>query len=804
MAFARSQSFFDFLCEGDETRLPEGAEVPRCILEQFPVTVRDRSLIQVPGPRLNRNICDRIIRSRNCDRLSNCPHIHPDFIAERWVVPDLLCHKWFQGTCGFGDRCWNQHGETFDKAVALAIQTQQGLRREMAPFLYDPGAAGGSIRQVDREEARRYIKATIMQFRMSTIRKWHFGTSWTTYYEYASFAPSDLARRVWEEAELHLDQQAIHYPAEDDFPSEYKVSDTTPETDHDISGKTFLRWAQHGDGVRRLFGSSFRCSRVLFPPRRCGGPRSSDTDDSTVDENNPEPAHTVNSQRVLDDDDLWNAAEDEVREVVNQDIPASARPASTPTNVVSVKAMPKQPKQPPIMLNLDPPGNQSFTVTVSPEVFRSPDFPHRVTMAPPMTSPVTTAIPPTISSRPPSESSPHTLVLREPFNIDGFRLARPADQFRNKGPTALDDVRREPPASETPQFGFITSRRFTGFPVMSMSLPQLVRLGASNVSMLPPGNHPYVLNSPTIRSTLTPFGLFVDFPVYHNSERTLEERVLFLGVPNNFYDPQTTLIYSMVWHTITASLSELHHTSVEARFDRLRGWCLFSVDVHRVSVNYSYINWISTFMRLIGDAIIDCAWAMLPPNMRTYFAGHPDMAPYFTAELPNFVLRTFPALPQVHIIMAPRRASELKHDKIEQYPDTQPMEEDDPIEPTTAPSQSSDAVLPAARALAEMTRGVEPDSVEGRLMKQRCRLYDEQTAQVAVEVLAFRRAQEQMGLARLRTQFSNADSNQLFVVRSKLLYLSPEIEPGTPSLAGFKAERSLYQTKSSEWQVAQA
>ena len=113
--------------------------------------------------------------------------------------------------------------------------------------------------------------------------------------------------------------------------------------------------------------------------------------------------------------------------------------------------------------------------------------------------------------------------------------------------------------------------------------------------------------------------------------------------------------------------------------------------------------------------------------------------------------------------MAPRRASELKHDKIEQYPDTQPMEEDDPIEPATTPSQSSDAVLPAARALAEMT-GVEPDSVEGRLVKQRRRLYDEQTAQVAVEVLAFRRAQEQMGLARLRTHFSNADSDQLFEI----------------------------------------
>ena len=253
------------------------------------------------------------------------------------------------------------------------------------------------------------------------------------------------------------------------------------------------------------------------------------------------------------------------------------------------------------------------------------------------------------------------MVLREPFTIDGFRLAWPADQFRtNKGPTALDEVRREPPVSEIPQFGFITCRRFNGFPVLSMSLPPLTRLGADNVSMLPPGNHPYaafapdapweisydgvlyldqVLNSPTIRSTLTPFGLFVDFPVYHNSQRTLEERVLLLGVPNNFHDPQTTLIYSMVWHTITASLSELHHTSVEARFDRLRGWCLFSLDVYRVSVNYSYINWISVFMRMISDAIIDCAWAMLPPNMRTYFASHPDMAPYCTAEPPNYVLR---------------------------------------------------------------------------------------------------------------------------------------------------------------------
>ncbi|OLP93917.1 hypothetical protein AK812_SmicGene24116 [Symbiodinium microadriaticum] len=63
-----------------------------------------------------------------------------------------------------------------------------------------------------------------------------------------------------------------------------------------------------------------------------------------------------------------------------------------------------------------------------------------------------------------------------------------------------------------------------------------------------------------------------------------------------------------------------------------------------------------------------------------------------------------------------------------------------------------------------MTRGAEPSSIEGRLAKQRRRLYDEQTAQVAVEVLAFRRTQEQMGLARLRLQYSNADSDQLFEI----------------------------------------
>ena len=297
----------------------------------------------------------------------------------------------------------------------------------MPPFLYDPGAAGGSIRQVDREEARRYIKATLIQFRMSTIKKWHFGTGWTTYYEYASFSKSDLARRVWEEDQARRalrdrspkgrGRGSSPRRAESRQPSRpsYTWTDrrsTTPprtsfpparsptppqdrawrpppkpffdgpsmETESNTSSAprfgTAASSSRQGD-----VGERGRATPTTAPSHRAPSPSQRWLDQSQpspmiveVDENNPEPANTVTSRRVLEDDDLWNAAEDEVLadraarkthteevfdpwhdsdEVVNQDIPASSRPASSPTSVIPVKAMPKQPKQPPIMLNLD-------------------------------------------------------------------------------------------------------------------------------------------------------------------------------------------------------------------------------------------------------------------------------------------------------------------------------------------------------------------------------------------------------------------------------------------------------------------
>ena len=164
-------------------------------------------------------------------------------------------------------------------------------------------------------------------------------------------------------------------------------------------------------------------------------------------------------------------------------------------------------------------------------------------------------------------------------------------------------------------------------------------------------------------------------------------------------------------------------------------------------------------MVFLGSACFVAAGGLLSPWRLCGF----DSARVFTAFLHRRVLASPLSFPP-NFIMAPRRAPELGHDKIEQHTATQPIGENDPIEQFTETSQSSGAVLPAARALEELTGGVDPSSIEGRLAKQRRRMYDEETAQVAVEVLAFRRAQEQMGLARLRQQFSRAENEQLFEI----------------------------------------
>ena len=76
------------------------------MLEIYPDKVLSEAVVPLRG--IKRSVCPRLFESKNCNT-SNCSYLHPDFLNEHWVVPDIICHKWFQGCCDRGDRCWNQH-----------------------------------------------------------------------------------------------------------------------------------------------------------------------------------------------------------------------------------------------------------------------------------------------------------------------------------------------------------------------------------------------------------------------------------------------------------------------------------------------------------------------------------------------------------------------------------------------------------------------------------------------------------------------------------------------------------------------
>ena len=123
----------------------------------------DRSVPDSSSPRL-------VIRAiaRTCTPISST-------INEHWVVPDIICHKWFQGCCDRGDRCWNQHGFTFDAALRQALRVQNQLRGDEPPYSYSS------------------------HFRHTQIRKWSFGTNFTRYNDYEAWNVSPEATELREE-----------------------------------------------------------------------------------------------------------------------------------------------------------------------------------------------------------------------------------------------------------------------------------------------------------------------------------------------------------------------------------------------------------------------------------------------------------------------------------------------------------------------------------------------------------------------------------------------------------------------------
>ena len=114
------------------------------MLEVYPEKVQSEA--RLPVRDLRRTVCPRFFESKNCNT-NNCPHLHPDFLDEQWTVPNIICHKWFQGCCDLNTYCWNQHGFTFDQALRQALRVQNQLRGGEPPYAYS-SQAGGVILQV--------------------------------------------------------------------------------------------------------------------------------------------------------------------------------------------------------------------------------------------------------------------------------------------------------------------------------------------------------------------------------------------------------------------------------------------------------------------------------------------------------------------------------------------------------------------------------------------------------------------------------------------------------------------------------
>ena len=149
----------------------------------------------IPYKDVGSTVCPRYHQGKNCNNRTNCPHFHPDFINDHWVVPDFICHKWFQGICEYPNSCWNQHGKTFDSAFRPAFHIQLSSRGRYPPVQFRSDE-GGTMRQINRRDAERLIMHTMGDFRRREVRKWRFGTHFTEFHDYEKWDQSIDADRV--------------------------------------------------------------------------------------------------------------------------------------------------------------------------------------------------------------------------------------------------------------------------------------------------------------------------------------------------------------------------------------------------------------------------------------------------------------------------------------------------------------------------------------------------------------------------------------------------------------------------------
>ena len=81
----RSDSWDAFWCHGSFETFD--ATIPRSMLMAVPEKNANDTVIAYRD--FASTICPRYQQGKNCHNRTNCPHFHPDFINEHWVVPDF-------------------------------------------------------------------------------------------------------------------------------------------------------------------------------------------------------------------------------------------------------------------------------------------------------------------------------------------------------------------------------------------------------------------------------------------------------------------------------------------------------------------------------------------------------------------------------------------------------------------------------------------------------------------------------------------------------------------------------------------
>eukprot|EP00439_Symbiodinium_sp_Y106_P062274 s5495_g9.t1 len=163
------------------------------MLAVYPEEVANDKII--PYKDFGSTVCPRYHEGKNCNNRTNCPHFHPDFINDHWVVPDFICQQVVPGHL---------------RVPELLLESTRSNLRLSSPIGVQYTAVISWI-----------IMHTMGDFRRREVRKWRFGTHFTEYHDYEVWDRSIDADRV--RSEYRRSQEVARMNDVEDSPEEVSL-----------------------------------------------------------------------------------------------------------------------------------------------------------------------------------------------------------------------------------------------------------------------------------------------------------------------------------------------------------------------------------------------------------------------------------------------------------------------------------------------------------------------------------------------------------------------------------------------------